>query len=128
MRRGKEERKEGRPLPQPALKASAILETVPKDKAFYFFTEVGSYTGCFSSSIKEFRDAIKTIDLRSLEFHTARGDFENWVGEVLKDNELALKMSEIRKANPSGEELRKRLYETVSARYDQLVALAGKPS
>ncbi|MFQ6074780.1 MAG: DUF5752 family protein [Candidatus Bathyarchaeia archaeon] len=107
-------------------KASAILEAVPRDRAFYFFTETDAYTGIYASSLEEFCRVIKTIDLESIEFHVSRGDFENWVRDVLEDSQLASRIGEIRKRGLSGEDLRGSLYRTVRARFNQLSSIVGK--
>jgi len=35
---------------------SKILRTVSREKAFYFFTSIGNYTGISASSLKEFME------------------------------------------------------------------------
>jgi len=61
---------------------SRILRTLPREKAFYFFTSIGNYTGESASSLKEFMEKINEVNLKSLEFHLHRGDFEKWIAEV----------------------------------------------
>ena len=56
--------------------ASWILEAVPIDKAFLFFTDVGEYTGKLASSLEDFLAKMNMIPLRSLEFHLGRRDFQ----------------------------------------------------
>lgn len=107
-------------------KALAILEAVPRDRAFYFFTEIDAYTGVHASSLEEFCEILETVDLGSIEFHLSRGDFENWVREVLEDSQLASRIGEIRESGLSGEELRGRLLRTVKARFNQLSSIVGK--
>jgi alpha-amylase len=97
-----------------------ILQTVPREKAFYFFTSIGNYTGVFASSLKEFMEGISRVDVKSLEFHLYRGDFEKWIDEVLGDAELAMEIVELRKLGLTGENLRKSLYITVSRRIERL--------
>lgn len=90
------------------------LREIPKEKAFYFFTSIGNYTGEKAHSLHEFLEKVKEIDIKSLEFHLYRGDFEKWIREVLGIRELAEKMDEIQKLNLRGETLRTLIYETVS--------------
>jgi len=87
---------------------------VSKEKAFYFFTSIGNYTGEKAQSLEEFLEKVKQIDVKSLEFHLYRGDFERWIREVLGIKELAEKMDEIQKLNLKGETLRTLIYETSS--------------
>lgn len=99
---------------------SKILKTVSREKAFYFFTSIGNYTGESVSSLKEFMDKISAVDVKSLEFHLHRGDFEKWIAEVLEDKDLAAEIDGLRSLNYSGSLLRNSLYGIVAKRYRQL--------
>jgi len=99
------------------------LKTVPREKAFYFFTSIGNYTGESASSLREFMEKINTINIKSLEFHMYRGDFEKWVAEVLEDKELAEKICKLRQSNYLGNILRIKLHEIVSKRFKELTEL-----
>lgn len=97
-----------------------ILRTVSREKSFYFFTSIGNYTGESASSLKEFMDKINVVDVKSLEFHLYRGDFEKWIGEVLEDRELAAEIDDLRGLNYSGDMLRDNIYSIVAERHKQL--------
>lgn len=97
-----------------------ILKTVPREKAFYFFTSIGNYTGLSASSLKEFSERIKDVNVKSLEFHLHRGDFERWIVEVLHDNELAEDVKTLQKLSCVGDSLRNQLDTTVSRRFKHL--------
>ena len=66
-----------------------VMRITPDDKAFYFFWDIGRYTGISARSLEEFYEKISTAPSKSLEFHFVRGDFERWVREVLGDSHLA---------------------------------------
>ncbi|MEM2463868.1 MAG: DUF5752 family protein [Candidatus Bathyarchaeia archaeon] len=100
------------------------LKTVPREKAFYFFTSIGNYTGESAFSLKEFMEKINTVNVKSLEFHLYRGDFEKWVAEVLEDRELAEKICKLRELNYSGNTLRENLYNIVAKRFKELSGLS----
>ncbi|MGB9714096.1 MAG: DUF5752 family protein [Candidatus Bathyarchaeales archaeon] len=102
--------------------ASKILRTLPREKAFYFFTSIGNYTGESAASLKEFVEKIRDVNLKSLEFHLYRGDFEKWIAEVLQDEELALELKKLQKFNLTGDAIRKELYTVVSNRLKQLTS------
>lgn len=102
--------------------ASKILRTLPREKAFYFFTSIGNYTGESAASLKEFVEKIRDVNLKSLEFHLYRGDFEKWIAEVLQDEELALELKKLQKFNLTGDAMRKELYAAVSNRLKQLTS------
>jgi len=105
--------------------ASKILRTVPREKAFYFFTSIGNYTGASASSLKEFMERINEVNVKSVEFHLYRGDFEKWMEEVLQDVELAGEVRKLQKFNLAGDSLRNQLYATVSRRLKRLTTQFG---
>ena len=96
------------------------LKIIPREKAFYFFTSIGNYTGVSALSLKEFMDKVNEVDVKSLEFHLNRGDFEKWVNDVLQDAELAGDMRRLQRLNLVGETLRNQLSLTVSRRLKRL--------
>lgn len=101
---------------------SKILRTLPREKAFYFFTSIGNYTGETATSLKEFTDKINELNVKSLEFHFYRGDFEKWIAEVLEDKDLAEYVRKLREQGLTGDELRIQLYTAVSKRYNNLTS------
>lgn len=100
--------------------SSKILRTVPREKAFYFFTSIGNYTGTSASSLKEFMEKINEVNVKSLEFHLHRGDFEKWTAEVLQDTELAGDIKKLQKQSLTGNGLRDQLSITISRRFKHL--------
>jgi hypothetical protein len=105
---------------------SKILRTLPREKAFYFFTSIGNYTGESATSLKEFIEKINQVNVKSLEFHFYRGDFEKWITEVLEDKRLAEDIGRLQKTNLLGDHLRNQLYAIVSKRYYQLTSATVK--
>jgi hypothetical protein len=104
---------------------SRILRTVPREKAFYFFSSIGNYTGTSAASLKEFMEKINDVNVKSLEFHLYRTDFEKWVSEVLEDAWLAGEIRRLQKFGLAGEALRDQLYLTVSRRLKRLTSPPG---
>lgn len=102
--------------------ASKTLRILPREKAFYFFTSIGNYTGESASSLKGFIDKIREVNIKSLEFHFDRGDFEKWIAEVLEDKGLAEYIRKLRGHGLKGDKLRIQLYTTVSKRYNNLTS------
>lgn len=103
-------------------KAIEILAYLPADKAFHFYADVGKPLNVYAASIGDFCDKVMNIDLGAVEFHTHRGDFEAWFME-LGDIELSRKILLIRELKKLGEDLRKKLYETVKSRYEELAKI-----
>jgi hypothetical protein len=101
------------------------LRAVPREKAFYFFTSIGNYTGLSASSMKEFMEKINEVNAKSLEFHLYRGDFDKWIDEVLEDHELAGEVKKLQKFSLTGENLRSQVYITISRRLKRLTGQTG---
>jgi hypothetical protein len=81
-----------------------------KESAFYFFTSIGNYTGESAASIEDFLKKIEHIDIKSIEFHFHRGDFQKWVAETIGDKELAEQIKKLQDQNFAGEKLRNQLH------------------
>jgi len=100
--------------------ASRTFKIVSREKAFYFFTSIGNYTGLSATSLKEFMDRINEVNLKSLDFHFYRRDFEKWVDQVLQDMELAEELRRMQKCSLAGEALRSQLNSAVARRLKRL--------
>ncbi len=96
-------------------KKSRKLITVPVEKGFHFFTDIGDYTGETATNLSTFGEELKVIDAKSLRFHTRRHDFQKWIKGTLGDPELAVTIDSIDE-NLSDEELRKRLVQVTTDR------------
>jgi DNA-binding transcriptional ArsR family regulator len=99
--------------------AGKILSHVSSDKAFHFYTGVHQYTHVMAHSLAEFIDKLGVIDIKSVEFHVPRKDFENWIYS-LGDEELAKRLGLIRNMHLHGENLRARLHEAAKRRAEEL--------
>jgi hypothetical protein len=95
-----------------------VLAKLPDEKSFRFYNNLNNPTGKMARSLEEFIENIKNINLSSLEFHTARGDFSNWISDSLKDNALAKNLEKLK--GIKGEQLRKKMVQTVNDRYKAL--------
>jgi DNA-binding Lrp family transcriptional regulator len=96
------------------LKAIAPL---PKEEAFHFYTDIGQPTGFSAESLKELYEIIKRVAVTSVEFHLYRGDFENWIKAVFKDEALADELASLKSADVKGEELRQKVITVIAAKY-----------
>lgn len=99
-------------------KLKGIFVSVPLEKSFFFHTGIGpeEFTGISACSLWDFREKVKTVNVRSLEFHTLRGDIERWVKDVLGDEELAEEIERIGQLKLEGELLRDRILNAVDSR------------
>jgi len=105
-------------------KAAEILAYLPAEKTFHFYVDIGKPLNTFAASLGDFCDKIRSIDLGAIDFHVHHGDFEAWFTGI-GDAELARKMLLIREQKMFGEELRKKLYEIVNKRYEELTKIRG---
>jgi hypothetical protein len=101
---------------------SNILRIVPANNAFYFFTDIGQYTNRCSACLGDFCNALQIIDVKSVEFHSKRGDFAKWIRETLGDKELANEIERVTKTI-RGEELRTTIHQTVDTRLTRMKKL-----
>jgi hypothetical protein len=102
-------------------KARQILSEVPEEKAFHFYEAIGIHTGRLARSLVDFCNTLPNLSVKSIEFHTQRGDFEKWI-RYLQDNALASQIGKLRGRKSTGEALRTELYNLVKKRVDELQA------
>ena len=75
-----------------------------------------------SWSLKGFVKALQTVDVKAVEFHNRRGDFESWAEHSLQDKALARQLKGIRTSNRKGEALRKAVLDVAEKRFKKLSA------
>ena len=99
--------------------ASKILRNVPEQEGFHFYLAIGEPTGETAVSLADFINKIRTVDVRSVNFHFPRKDFEKWIRVVIGDAELALRIGRIR-LGIQGEALRNEILRVVKVRLNEL--------
>ncbi len=113
-------------LQKPELAAKWILRRLTVEKGFTFFFEFARPTKVITYNMFEFAEALKTMNVKSINYHFERGDFESWLSQVIGDKKLAQRINSITDENLSGERLRERLVRIVDGRIKQLEVLAAK--
>jgi hypothetical protein len=110
-----------------ATQATGILQEVPPDKAFYFYSGLGAPLGVTANSLGQLVESVKGLPAQSVEFHLSRGDFERWIS-MLGDPVLSKQVATVASSGLLGERLRKRLLQVLKLRYGWLRqrASAGK--
>jgi len=101
-------------------KGKAILQAikpVPKDAAFHFYTAIGQPTGFSAESLKDFYEIVKRVAVESLDFHLHRGDFENWLKSVFKDEALVNEVANLKASQLNGEDLRQGILKAIAAKF-----------
>jgi len=104
---------------------SKILRTVPSQEGFHFFRAPGDSTGKVATNLADFVENLRIVDIRSVNFHFPRQDFEKWLRYVIGDSELSRKISRIRKET-HGEQLRSEIIQIVKGRVDELKGMQTK--
>jgi hypothetical protein len=102
-------------------RTSTILRSVSEKEGFHFYRAVGEPTGETAVSLADFAKKMKYVNVRSVNFHFYRKDFETWIRDVIGDAELALRISRIR-VDLQGEALRNEITRIVKVRIDKLKA------
>ncbi len=97
---------------------SKLLNAVPYENGFHFFTEHGKYTGITAISTVEFAEKLQIVPVKSVMFHFPRQDFQNWLKNTIGDDELASRIDQVKESKD--EELRKKLFEEVNKRISEL--------
>src|SRR5437867_11969190 len=98
--------------------ASVLRELTPQN-AFYFYRSIGAPTGAAARNLSDFVGVLSSIDIASIQFHTGRGDFENWL-RMLGEDSLARQITGLNEKKLSGEQLRMRLVDVVKTRINQI--------
>jgi alpha-amylase len=98
------------------------IATLTANEPFLFCTSMGeeNFTGVMAWSLKGFIKAIKTVEVKAVEFHNRRGDFERWAQHSLQDEGLSHQLKEIRVSKQKGEMLRKAVITVVDKRFRKL--------
>ncbi len=90
---------------------------LPDEKAFYFHTAVGEYTGIRARSIAELIDALEHVPPESILFHVKRGDLQAWLRHVYGLDDLAAEIDEAARGAVDAEELRKMITGLLRKRF-----------
>jgi len=102
-----------------------ILSHVPQDKGFYFYGDLGRYTGETATNLETFAQKLEMMNADSVKFHFQRNDYQNWIKTTVGDDVLAERINHISCQLPV-EDLKKELVKTVQKLIDQLKLLHGE--
>lgn len=101
------------------LNAAEVLRPLSENEAFYFFEDIGKYTGKSACNLAEFCAMTKTVDKKSILFHFKRHDFEKWIKVTLRDPMLAKRIGKIKEPK-SEEKLRTQIHKVSKKRLEEL--------
>ena len=95
-----------------------ILSRVPDDQSFRFYRGFDQPMTETAVSLTDLFAKIERVDLQSVVFHQARGDFKRWIREVIGDRELATRLGRISQSL-CGEALRVEILREIKTRMNQ---------
>jgi len=99
--------------------ASKILRTVKAHEGFWFNRAPGDFTGKNASSLRDFAEKLRLVDVQSIDFHFSRGDFRRWIQLIIGDIDLAIRINRISQYE-RGEKLRIAIIKAVNERITEL--------
>lgn len=97
-----------------------LRAALPPQKRFYFCDSNGNPNGRIAANLWEFNEMVKIQSPGTLEYHLKRGDFQKWLIEVLRDEELAHRIQKLEVHGLCGEELKQIMIDIVHNRYEEL--------
>jgi len=95
------------------------MRTVPRHEGFQFFRGPGESTGKIATSLADFAEKLRSVDIRSVNYHFKRQDFEKWIRDVIGDAELSRTLARTSK-EAHGEKLRNEIIQIAKARLGEL--------
>jgi alpha-amylase len=98
------------------------MATLTANEPFLFHTDKGkeNFTGIMTWSLKGFVKELRTIDIKAVEFHNSRGDFESWAEYSLQDKVLSRQLKKTKMAKLKGETLRNAIVAVADKRFKEL--------
>jgi len=99
--------------------AQKILSPVAYAQGFHFFMPDGHYTGETATSLCSFLRDLGSLDVQLVKCDFYGGDFQKWIRNIIKDEELAQRIDKLDKNRPE-EILQQQLIEIVQKRISEL--------
>ncbi len=102
--------------------SSKLLRSVTKQEGFHFYLALGEPIGKTAISLADFAEKMADVDVRSVNFHYPRKDFEKWIFEVIGDTKLASRLNMISRMHIGikGEALRNQIIRVVKVRLSEI--------
>ena len=102
--------------------SSKLLRSVTEQEGFHFYIALGEPIGKTAISLADFAEKMADVDVRSVNFHYPRKDFEKWIFEVIGDTKLASRLNMISRMHVGikGEALRNQVIRVVKVRLSEI--------
>ncbi|MBN2335747.1 hypothetical protein JXL21_09315 [Candidatus Bathyarchaeota archaeon] len=99
--------------------ASRLLRQVPKNEGLMLYKAPGEFTGRTVTGLADLAEKLKAVDVRAVNYHFKKREFEKWFRGTLGDEELARRFGRLNR-ELHGEKLRNEMLTLVRARLDEL--------
>jgi hypothetical protein len=96
-----------------------ILRNLVNHEVFHFYIGIGKPINKTATSLTDFVEKLRTVDVRSVEFHFQRQDFEKWLKDTVSDDLLSRRIGGIER-KVSGEVLRNEIIRIIKGRVDEI--------
>jgi hypothetical protein len=96
-----------------------VLRNLASHEAFHFYVGIGKPINKTATSLMDFVEKLRTVDVRSVEFHFQRQDFEKWLKDTVGDDQLSRRIGGIER-KISGEVLRNEIIKIIKGRADEI--------
>lgn len=96
-----------------------ILRNLAGHEAFHFYIGIGKPINKTATSLMDFAEKLRTVDVRSVDFHFQRQDFEKWLKDTVGDDQLSRRIGGIER-KISGEALRNEIIKIIKGRADEI--------
>ena len=96
-----------------------IMRTVPKKEGMQFLKGPSEPTSKTATSLSDLATKMDSVDIRSINYHFKRSEFEKWIRDTIGDQELARRFNRVNKET-HGEKLRSQLITMIRTRLDEL--------
>jgi len=88
-------------------RSAKTLRTLPPEQAFHFAAP-GGFIGHTAYSLDQFEELLYVVPNDSIQYHVERGDFKNWIADVLEDPHLAGSIGELKERHELTKVIRER--------------------
>lgn len=99
--------------------ANRVLRSVPKNEGLELYKSPGEYTGKTATSLSDLSEKLSAVDVRAVNHHFKRREYEKWIRGTIGDEELARRFSRINR-EIHGEKLRKEMILLLKNRLEEL--------
>lgn len=113
----------GRKLPHVRHLHKYLIAPLSANRQFYFHAQSGEQHIRPAASLWEFSQVLPRLSAKTLRYHLSRKDFERWLRDVIRDEELARQIRILEHREMPDEVLKQNLCDAVNQRFSDLESL-----